>query len=133
MMDHKRVTCAVMIRGGRVLLARRSQGQKNAGLWEFPGGKIEENETPEEALKREIREELDTEISVGDLIDTVEYDYPEFHLNMKCYWAKVVKGGLLLKEHEAAMWLDLYELYSVEWLPSDLSLLTTIERIIQEK
>ena len=126
------VVAAVIRDGNRIFATQRGYGNYK-DFWEFPGGKIEENETPEEALKREIREELDTEISVGDLIDTVEYDYPEFHLNMKCYWAKVVKGGLLLKEHEAAMWLDLYELYSVEWLPSDLSLLTTIERIIQEK
>ena len=122
-----------MIRdGNRIFATQRGYG-KYKDFWEFPGGKIEEDETPEEALKREIREELDTEISVGELIETVEYDYPEFHLSMKCYFAEVVKGGLILKEHEAARWLDIAELYSVGWLPSDLSLLTTIKRKIQEK
>ena len=126
------VVAAVIRDGNRIFATQRGYG-KYKDFWESPGGKIEKNETPEEALKREIREELDTEISVGDLIDTVEYDYPEFHLNMKCYWAEVVKGRLLLKEHEAARWLSANKLYSVEWLPSDLSLLTTIEREIREK
>lgn len=98
------------------------------GQWEFPGGKIEGNETPREALKREIREELETEIEVGSLIDTVEYDYPSFHLSMDCFWAHVNSGELFLKEAEAARWLTKSELYDVEWLPADLVLIELIEK-----
>lgn len=95
--------------------------------WEFPGRKIEEGETPKEALKREIMEELDTEISVGELIDTIEYDYPEFHLSMDCFWCETVSGDLVLKEHEAAEWLDKEMLYSVDWLPADVLLIEKIK------
>ena len=94
--------------------------------WEFPGGKIEEGESPQEALAREIREELDTEICVGDYIMTVEYDYPEFHLSMDCFWCDIVSGNLLLKEHEAAKWLPLSNLRQVNWLPADV---LVVERI----
>ena len=88
-----------------VFATQRGYGNFKDG-WEFPGGKIEEGETPQAALKREIREELDTEISVGELIDTIEYDYPAFHLSMDCFWCEILKGDLILKEHEAARWLD---------------------------
>ncbi len=96
------------------------------GLWEFPGGKVEESESPQEALRREIHEELEAYIKVGDLIDTIEYDYPEFHLSMDCFWARVESGELILKEAEDARWLDREELDSVEWLPADRKLIDII-------
>lgn len=109
-----------------IFATQRGYGEFKGG-WEFPGGKIEEGETPQEALKREILEELDTEISVGELIETIEYDYPTFHLSMDCFWCEIVNGNLVLKEHEAAKWLKREELGSVDWLPADVTLIEQIK------
>lgn len=109
-----------------IFATQRGYGEFKDG-WEFPGGKIEEGETPQEALKREIMEELDTEITVGELMDTIEYDYPTFHLSMDCFWCEVVKGELVLKEAEAAKWLKKDELDKVDWLPADVELIGKIE------
>lgn len=108
-----------------IFATQRGYGDFKGG-WEFPGGKIEEGETPEQALIREIKEELDTEIRVGELIDTIEYDYPTFHLSMDCFWAEIVSGNLELKEAEAAKWLTKETLGSVEWLPADVTLIDKI-------
>ena len=108
-----------------IFATQRGYGEFKDG-WEFPGGKIEEGETPQEALKREIMEELDTEISVGELIDTIEYDYPNFHLSMDCFWCEVIKGNLVLKEAEDAKWLKKNELDKVDWLPADVELIGKI-------
>ncbi len=117
---------AVNKNGEPVIFAtQRGYGEFKDG-WEFPGGKIEEGESSKQALKREIAEELDTEILVGDLIDTIEYDYPTFHLSMECCWSELVSGEFVLKEHDAARWLTKEELDSVEWLPADVTLLDRI-------
>ena len=108
-----------------IFATQRGYGEFKDG-WEFPGGKIEEGETPQEALKREIMEELDTEISVGELIDTIEYDYPTFHLSMDCFWCEVIKGNLVLKEAEDAKWLKKNELDKVDWLSADVELIGKI-------
>ncbi len=110
-----------------IFATQRGYGDLKGG-WEFPGGKIEKSETAQNALIREIKEELDTEISVGELIDTIEYDYPTFHLSMDCFWCEVVSGDLVLKEHEAAKWLTYDELNSVEWLPADIELIDKIKK-----
>lgn len=127
-----RVAAAIILQEGSVFATQRGYG-KWKDWWEFPGGKIEENETPQEALVREIREELDTEIAVGDLFDTVEYDYPDFHLSMKCYICTVVSGNLVLKEHEAARWLNRENLDSVDWLPADLDLIRKLKEYLGEQ
>lgn len=121
-----RVVAVVIRDGDRIFATARGYGEYK-GWWEFPGGKIEAGETAEEALVREIREELDTEIRVGKLIDTIEYDYPTFHLSMDCFWAEVVTGRLVLKEAEDARWLTKETLESVQWLPADASLIEHIK------
>lgn len=120
------VVAAIIRNEDRIFATQRGHGHGKGG-WEFPGGKIERGETPEEALLREIREELDTEIEVGNLFEIVEYDYPEFHLSMKCYWCKVVSGELLLKVHMASRWLSKEELFDVEWLPADVGLIKKLQ------
>ena len=122
-----RVAAAVIRKGNRIFATQRGYGEFKDG-WEFPGGKIEPGETPQEALVREIREELETEIRAGDLIDTIEYDYPTFHLSMDCFWCEIVEGSLELKEHEAAKWLDRESLYTVDWLPADVGLVEKIKQ-----
>ena len=117
-----RVTAAIILQENRIFATQRGYGEVKDG-WEFPGGKIEEGETPQQALIREIREELDTEIEVGGLVDRVEYDYPGFHLSMDCFLCRVRSGDLVLKEHEAARWLTREELDSVDWLPADRGLI----------
>ena len=120
-----RVVAAVIRKGNRIFATQRGYGEFKDG-WEFPGGKIEPGETPQEALVREIREELETEIRVGDLIDTIEYDYPAFHLSMDCFWCEIVEGSLELKEHEAARWLDRESLFTVDGLPADVGVVEKI-------
>ena len=122
------VVAAIIRDGNRVFATQRGYGDYKDG-WEFPGGKIETGETPQKALVREIKEELDTEIVVGDLLTIIEYDYPTFHLSMQCFWCQIVKGTLVLKEHEAARWLDLESVDSVDWLPAD----QTIIPLLKEK
>ncbi len=121
-----RVVAAVIRKDDMIFTTARGYGAYK-GWWEFPGGKIEAGETPQEALKREIHEELTADIEVGDLIKTIEYDYPKFHLSMDCFWAEVVGGELLLKEAEAAKWLSMDELDSVDWLPADQELVDIIK------
>lgn len=120
-----RVVAAIIIEKEKVFATQRGYGGFKDG-WEFPGGKIELGETPETAIVREIKEELDTEIEVVKLLDTVEYDYPQFHLSMDCFICKIKSGDLVLKEHEAAKWLTKENLDSVDWLPADLSLVEKI-------
>ena len=119
------VVAAVIRREGKVLLASRPVDKPPAG-WEFPGGKVEPGETPEEALRREIREELEVDIVIERFVETVEWDYPKFHLTMHCYRCRLATGQPTLTEHMAAKWLSASEMSSVEWLPADLSLANRI-------
>ena len=121
------IICNDMERKNKIFATARGYGDLKGG-WEFPGGKVEPGETPQQALKREIMEELSTEIKVGELIDTIEYDYPTFHLSMDCFWAEVITGQLELKEAEAAKWLTKDQLESVAWLPADITLIDKIRR-----
>lgn len=127
-----KVTAAIIIHDNRVFATQRGYGEFKDG-WEFPGGKVEEGETCRTALVREIREELDTEIAVGELFDTVEYDYPAFHLSMDCFLCKVVSGKLVLKEHEDARWLSREQLDSVDWLPADIGLIRKLAEYLQRR
>lgn len=127
-----KVVAAIIIENGNVFATQRGYGEFKDG-WEFPGGKVEANETPEDALVREIKEELDTEIEVLELLDTVEYDYPKFHLSMECFVCKMKSGDLILKEHEAAKWLTKETLDSVDWLPADEGLIGKIEEYLGRK
>ena len=128
-MKNIRVVAAIIINKDKVFATQRGYGEFKDG-WEFPGGKIEEGETPEQALEREIQEELETKIQVNEKIDTVEYDYPNFHLSMDCFICNIIEGNLILKEHEAAKWLSKEELYSVNWLPADEGLIEKIKKYI---
>ncbi len=112
-----------------VFATQRGHGELKGG-WEFPGGKIEVGETPQEAIKREIMEELETEIKVGDYIHTIEFDYPTFHLSMDCFWSEIISGDLVLTEHDDAKWLTKEELDSVEWLPADIEIIKMIREAI---
>lgn len=125
----KHVVAAIILKDGKVFATRRGYGEWK-GWWEFPGGKIEAGETPQTALVREIREELDAEISVGGLLDTVEWDYPDFHLTMNCYLCTLLSESMHLNEHEAAAWLTADTIRSVNWLPADVILLDKIEEIL---
>lgn len=122
------VVAAIIIKENKVFATQRGYGEWK-GWWEFPGGKIEVGECPQEALKREIREELDAEITVGELLETVEWDYPTFHLKMHCYVCTLLSDVMHLNDHESAAWLTRYTLDSVKWLPADLILL---DKIAQE-
>ena len=124
-----KVVAALILNKGRIFATQRGYGEW-CGWWEFPGGKQEPGETPEEALVREIREELATEISVDRFVTTVEWDYPSFHLSMRCYLCSIISGSLTLLEHEDASWLDREHLRSVKWLPADIAILDEIERLL---
>lgn len=122
------VVAAIIQRSNRIFATQRGYGEWK-DWWEFPGGKIEENEIPQDALKREIQEELAADVEVGDLITTVEYDYPKFHLSMQCFVCSLVSDKLSLLEHEAARWLSKEELDSVNWLPADLEVIPIIKKM----
>ena len=122
-----RVVAAIIEKDGKIFATQRGYGDYK-DWWEFPGGKIEPGESPEEALVREIREELDTEISVGDFLTSLEYDYPKFHMTMDCFMCSIISGRLTLLEPEAARWLAADELWQVKWLPSDIRVIEELEK-----
>ena len=124
---HIKVVAAVIRNGDQIFATQRGYGNYK-DWWEFPGGKVEPGETPEEALIREIMEELNTEIAVDSFLTTVEYDYPEFHLSMDCFWCHIKEGTLTLLEHEAARWLPIDNLRQVDWLPADILVVEEIEK-----
>ena len=126
------VVAAIIRDGNRILATQRGYGDWK-DFWEFPGGKIELGETPQQALVREINEELDIDIVVSGLLTTIEYDYPEFHISMQCFWCRIVDGSPVLKEHEAARWLDLKHINSVDWLPADLTIIPLIKARIDNE
>ena len=128
-MKHIEVVAAIIRKGDKIFATQRGYGEWK-DWWEFPGGKMEAGETPEEALKREIREELSTEIGMDEFLRTVEYDYPAFHLKMHCYLCSLVTEALHLNEHEAAKWLDKNDLDSVKWLPADVKVVDKVRRMI---
>ena len=123
------VVAAIIIKDGQVFATQRGYGQWQ-GWWEFPGGKIESGERPQDALVREIQEELDAEIEVGDLLETVEWDYPDFHLTMHCFLCLLLSDSFHLNEHEAAAWLIPEALHSVNWLPADEGLVDRISKLL---
>lgn len=122
------VVAAIIIKDQKIFATQRGYGEFKNG-WEFPGGKIESGESPEYALEREIREELDAKIRVGELFDTIEYDYPNFHLSMKCFLCSLISDQLTLREHEAAKWLTKENLSSVEWLPADITIIDKLKSL----
>lgn len=123
------VICNSLKEKKRIFATAKGYGEFK-GQWEFPGGKVEVGETPKQALVREIKEELEIDIKVGDLIDTIKYDYPTFHLSMDCFWCEIIQGELKLVEAEAARWLTKDALYDVQWLPADISLIAKIEKLM---
>ena len=136
-MKNIEVSAAIIISDNRIFATQRGAGKNGnhrefKDFWEFPGGKIEAGETPEEAVRREIREELETDIEVGDFLCTVTHDYPEFHLTMHCFICRVVSGALTLTEHESARWLCRDELWTVEWLPADVKVVEALLRYLGE-
>ena len=129
-MKHIEVVAAIIRRGNEIFATQRGYGEFK-DWWEFPGGKIEPGESPQQALVREIREELDATIEVGELLQTVEWDYPTFHLTLHCFWCELTCEALHLNEHEAASWLDREHLRSVKWLPADYGILDEIDRVLR--
>lgn len=126
-----KVVAAIIVDNHKIFATQRGYGEFKGG-WEFPGGKVEEGETPKQALIREIKEELDVVIEVGELFNTVEYDYPTFHLSMDCFLCTLKSGKMILKEHEAAKWLDKESLYGVDWLPADMGLIRKCEKLLAQ-